>query len=46
LDRNPFNSVDLTVALLPDDPLFEEKRAFLAQAERREKEAFPLFADR
>ncbi|TFJ81448.1 hypothetical protein NSK_007409 [Nannochloropsis salina CCMP1776] len=41
LDRNPFNSVDLTVALLPDDPLFEEKRAFLAQAERREKEAFP-----
>ena len=46
LDRNPFDSVEIKVSLLPDDPLFEQKRVFLARAERRETEPFPLYADR
>lgn len=46
LDRNPYNSVEIKVSLLPGDALFEEKRLFLAKAERRESESFPLYADR
>ena len=46
LDRNPFNSVEIKVSLLDDDPLFDQKRLFLAKAERRESEPFPLHADR
>ena len=46
LDRNPFNSVEIRVNLLEGDPLYEEKRVFLAKAERRESEPFPLYADR
>lgn len=46
LDRNPYNSVEITVSLLEQDPLFDDKRVFLSQVDRREREAFPLFADR
>ena len=34
------------VSLLADDPLYETKAAFLRSAERRDTEAFPLYADR
>lgn len=34
------------VSLTPSDPLYEMKAKFLATAERREAEAFPLYADR
>jgi hypothetical protein len=34
------------VSLTENDPLYDMKAKFLATAERREAEAFPLFADR
>jgi histone-lysine N-methyltransferase SETD3 len=46
LDRNPFNSVEIKVSLLEQDPMYDEKRVFLAKAERRESEGFPLYGDR
>ena len=47
LDRNPFNSVALSVGVSPDDPLYTAKAEFAALAGRTaEATAFPLFLDR
>lgn len=46
LDRNPFNSVEVTVTLDTTDPLYPQKKAFLAGAGRPEAMAFPLYNDR
>ena len=47
LDRNPFNSVALSVGVSRDDPLYEVKAEFAALAGRTaEATAFPLFLDR
>lgn len=36
----------LQVSLTEGDALFDQKLAFLKEAERRESETFPLYADR
>ncbi|CAM9250188.1 unnamed protein product, partial [Choristocarpus tenellus] len=46
LDRNPYNSVEVTVALDKEDPLFELKRTFLEEAGQPEIKSFPLYYDR
>lgn len=57
LERNPFNSVDVTISLrdsrskdgidiLSSDPLAEEKRAFLKAVGRSNTVDFPCYADR
>jgi hypothetical protein len=46
LDRNPFNSVEVSVALASEDPLFPQKRAFLDGAGRPATMSFPLYNDR
>lgn len=55
LDRNPFNSVDIGVAIADDDDaqldepdrrLQEAKRKFLDRRGRDEEAAFPVYADR
>ncbi|CAM9474308.1 unnamed protein product, partial [Chrysoparadoxa australica] len=46
LDRNPFNSVELDVALDKEDSLYPPKKAFLMGAGQPEKMSFPLYNDR
>jgi len=58
LERNPFNSVDVTISLrdsqskdgiessMSSDPLAEEKRAFLKAVGRSNTVDFPCYADR
>uniref|UniRef100_A0A7S2XYG6 Rubisco LSMT substrate-binding domain-containing protein n=1 Tax=Fibrocapsa japonica TaxID=94617 RepID=A0A7S2XYG6_9STRA len=46
LDRNPFNSVDLSVSLPADEPMFEEKRDFLDGKGVKPDMNFPVYADR
>jgi histone-lysine N-methyltransferase SETD3 len=50
LERNPFNSVDVTVSiantLLETDPLADEKRTFLQKVGRGYTVDFPCYADR
>lgn len=57
LERNPYNSVDVTVSIKPRvatvdgddddvDPLAEEKIDFLARAGREDTVDFPCYADR
>ena len=47
LDRNPFNSVALSVGVSSDDPLYEAKAQFASLAGRTAAAtAFPLFLDR
>ncbi|CAM9775772.1 unnamed protein product [Discosporangium mesarthrocarpum] len=46
LDRNPYNSVDVTVALNEDDELYEMKKRFLQEAGQPLVKNFPLYYDR
>jgi len=46
VDRNLFDEVELTVALDPDDPRYDEKVAFLGQQGLTAAMAFPLLIDR
>lgn len=50
VERNPFNSVDVTVSIsrktLNEDPLLEEKIAFLDNVGRENTVDFPCYADR
>ncbi|CAM9726295.1 unnamed protein product [Laminaria digitata] len=46
LDRNPYNSVDVTIALDQKDELYEEKKLFLEEAGLPLTKAFPLYNDR
>lgn len=46
LDRNPYNSVDLTVLLPTSDPLFSEKKMFLDDKGLKEVMEFPIYNDR
>jgi hypothetical protein len=46
LDRNPFNSVEVAVGLLEDDPLRAEKALFLKQSGQPEQMQVPLYNDR
>lgn len=46
LDRNPYNSVDVTIALDQNDELYEEKKLFLEEAGLPSTKAFPLYNDR
>ncbi|KAG5188740.1 putative ribulose-1,5-bisphosphate carboxylase/oxygenase small subunit N-methyltransferase I [Tribonema minus] len=46
LDRNPFNSVDITVALDGNDPLFPQKKAFLDGVGQPTTMNFPMYNDR
>mmetsp|Transcript_11894 Transcript_11894/g.17743 ORF Transcript_11894/g.17743 Transcript_11894/m.17743 type:complete len:511 (+) Transcript_11894:62-1594(+) len=46
LDRNPFNSVEITVSLEQNDPLFGEKNDFLKRAGMPLTMSFPLYNDR
>ena len=46
LDRNPFNSVEVTVALDTEDELYAQKKTFLEEAGRPTTMSFPLYNDR
>jgi histone-lysine N-methyltransferase SETD3 len=47
LERNPFNSVDISVGLSKEDPMYEKKRKFLDSSGRgAESVRFPLQASR
>ncbi|CAM9894539.1 unnamed protein product, partial [Ectocarpus sp. 13 AM-2016] len=46
LDRNPYNSVDVTISLDENDELYELKKAFLSEAGLPPTKAFPLYNDR
>eukprot|EP00903_Cladosiphon_okamuranus_P014462 g13418.t1 len=46
LDRNPYNSVDVTISLDENDELFEQKKTFLEEAGLPPTKAFPLYNDR
>lgn len=47
LERNPFNAVDIAVGLSKDDPLFNQKKAYLDRAGRGATSVrFPLQQDR
>ena len=47
LDRNPFNSVDISVGLSKEDPLYDKKKKFLDSSGRgAESVRFPLQAAR
>ncbi|CAM9583301.1 unnamed protein product, partial [Ectocarpus fasciculatus] len=46
LDRNPYNSVDVTISLDESDGLYERKKAFLSEAGLPPTKAFPLYNDR
>eukprot|EP00752_Nemacystus_decipiens_P006075 g5483.t1 len=46
LDRNPYNSVDVTISLDENDELYEKKKMFLEEAGLPPTKAFPLYNDR
>ncbi|CAN0409308.1 unnamed protein product, partial [Scytosiphon promiscuus] len=46
LDRNPYNSVDVTISLDENDELYETKKTFLEEAGLPPTKAFPLYNDR
>jgi len=46
IDRNLFDQVELTVSLQPDDPMYDEKVAFLRSQGLAPRLAFPLLIDR
>ncbi len=46
VDRNPYDSVDITVSLNEDDPLWERKRQYLAESGVKPTSSFPLYRDR
>lgn len=46
VDRNPYDSVDITVALREDDPLWERKKQYLRESGVKPVTTFPLFRDR
>eukprot|EP00171_Calliarthron_tuberculosum_P004143 IDg4143t1 len=46
VDRNPYDSVDITVALREDDPLWERKKKYLLESGVNSVATFPLFRDR
>lgn len=46
VDRNPYDSVDITVALRKDDPLWERKSEYLRESGVKSVTTFPLYRDR
>ena len=46
VDRNPYDSVEISVALDEDDPLFEKKKEIREQSNVGVVAKFPLFIDR
>lgn len=46
LDRNPYNSVDVTISLDEADELYEKKKRFLEDAGLPPTKSFPLYNDR
>lgn len=46
VERNPYDSVDVTVSLQKDDPLWERKRQYLEASGVKPVTKFPLYRDR
>lgn len=46
VDRNPYDSVDVTVSLPASDPLYAEKRQYLLESGVQPSTKFPLYRDR
>uniref|UniRef100_A0A7S2ZGI1 SET domain-containing protein n=1 Tax=Rhodosorus marinus TaxID=101924 RepID=A0A7S2ZGI1_9RHOD len=46
VDRNPYDSIDVTVGLSSDDPLYDVKVDYLKRIGKEESIAFPIYADR
>lgn len=46
VDRNPYDSVEITVSLREDDPCYERKLEFLSESNVKPRTKFPLYRDR
>lgn len=46
IDRNPYDSVEISVSLNESDPLFEKKKEYLVSSGVEESATFPLYFDR
>lgn len=46
VDRNPYDSIDLTVSLDANDPLYERKESYLKSVGKPTSIEFPLYTDR